>query len=48
MNPSLPRMAKVGLLLDQGASERRWRHGVNVFEFYLEEVLAHGGFLMRC
>ncbi|WP_201305439.1 polysaccharide deacetylase family protein [Paenibacillus puerhi] len=36
-------IAKIGIWLDPDPSERRWRYGQNVFELYLEEVLAHAG-----
>jgi len=36
-------MANIALLFDTEAVERRLRYGVNVFQRYLEEVLAHAG-----
>ena len=37
------RIAKVGILIDQKAAERRWEFGANVFELFLGEILAHRG-----
>jgi hypothetical protein len=37
------RMAKVGIWLDAGVAEKRWRYGQNVFGLYLEEILGHAG-----
>ncbi len=37
------RMARIGVLLDQAAAERRRRYGINVFETFVGEVLAHAG-----
>lgn len=37
------RMAKVAVLFDRGLVEKRWRFGLNCFEFYAAEVLAHAG-----
>ena len=37
------KMARVGVLLDQHAMERRHRFGLNVFEAYVGEVLSHAG-----
>lgn len=37
------RMARVGVLLEREAAERRWKHGVNAFQVYIEEVLAYAG-----
>ncbi|TLS50113.1 hypothetical protein FE782_22545 [Paenibacillus antri] len=37
------RMARIGVLLDQAAVERRHRYGINVFEAFVGEVLAHAG-----
>jgi len=37
------KIAKVGVLLDQYAAGRRQRYGINVFEAFVEEVLAHAG-----
>nr|WP_150959717.1 hypothetical protein [Aneurinibacillus sp. XH2] len=37
------KMARVGILLDKQAAERRWAFGQNVFEAYLGEVLSHAG-----
>lgn len=37
------RMARLGVLFDKDAAERRWRAGVNVFERYVEELLEQEG-----
>lgn len=37
------RMAKVAVLLEKTAAEKRWKFGLNVFEKYIEEILAHAG-----
>jgi hypothetical protein len=37
------RMASVGVLIEHEAAERRWKRGVNVFQVYIEEILAHAG-----
>jgi hypothetical protein len=37
------KMAKVGVLLDLEAAERKWKYGLNVFERYVEEILQHAG-----
>ncbi|GGD60846.1 hypothetical protein [Paenibacillus nasutitermitis] len=37
------RMARIGVLSDQQATGRRHRYGINVFETYIGEVLAHAG-----
>jgi hypothetical protein len=37
------KMARVGVLLDKNAAERRWKYGINVFELYIEEILAQAG-----
>ncbi|MBB6734311.1 hypothetical protein [Cohnella zeiphila] len=37
------RMAQVGVLLDREAAEKRRRYGINVFEAFVGEVLAHAG-----
>lgn len=37
------RMARLGVLLQSSAAERRWRYGVNVFECYMREMLDHAG-----
>ncbi|MBP1990473.1 hypothetical protein [Paenibacillus eucommiae] len=37
------RMARLGVLLDQSEAERRWMYGLNVFAYYIEEILAHAG-----
>lgn len=37
------RMARIGVLSDQQAAGRRQRYGINVFESYIGEVLAHAG-----
>ncbi|WJH36552.1 hypothetical protein N6H14_12815 [Paenibacillus sp. CC-CFT747] len=36
-------MARIGVLVDRKAAERRWTYGLNVFERYMEEVLSHAG-----
>lgn len=41
------RLAKVGVWLDGAAAEKRWRYGQNVFELYMEEILAHAGIPFR-
>jgi len=37
------RMAKVAIWIDKASAEKRWQYGENVFEYYLEEILAHAG-----
>jgi len=37
------RMARVGVLFETEAAERRWKHGVNAFQGYIEEVLTYAG-----
>lgn len=37
------KMARVGILLDQAAAEKRWRYNINVFNSYLGEILTHRG-----
>lgn len=37
------KMAKIGVLLDEDAVSRRHRYGLNVFEGFVGEVLAHAG-----
>lgn len=37
------KMAKVGVLVESEAAERRWTYGLNVFEKYVEEILQHAG-----
>jgi len=37
------RMAKVGLLFETEPMQRRWQFGLNVFQLYIEEILAHAG-----
>jgi hypothetical protein len=37
------KMARVGVLLDQKAALRRWENGLNVFQAYIGEILAHAG-----
>jgi hypothetical protein len=37
------KMAKVGVLFDQKAAARRREQGINVFEEYIGEILAHAG-----
>lgn len=39
----MQRMVKIGVWVDLGPSEKKWSYGQNVFELYLEEVLAHAG-----
>jgi peptidoglycan/xylan/chitin deacetylase (PgdA/CDA1 family) len=36
-------MVKVGLLFDRAAVEKRFNYGLNVFQLYTEEILAHAG-----
>ncbi|MBA4542190.1 hypothetical protein H1164_04650 [Thermoactinomyces daqus] len=36
-------MARVGVLLDRKAAVRRWEYGLNVFQAYIGEILAHAG-----
>jgi len=36
-------MAKVAILIDRQAAERKWTYGINVFETYLGEILSHTG-----
>lgn len=37
------KMAKVGVLVESEAAERKWTYGLNVFEKYVEEILQHVG-----
>ncbi|GIQ63353.1 hypothetical protein PACILC2_19210 [Paenibacillus cisolokensis] len=37
------RMARIAVLLDRQAAKRRHRYGINVFEAFVGEVLAHAG-----
>ncbi|MGG1554367.1 hypothetical protein [Paenibacillus ferrarius] len=37
------KIAKVGVLVEREAAERRWTYGLNVFEKYIEEIFAHAG-----
>lgn len=37
------KMARIGILLDQTAAEKRWRYNINVFNRYLGEILMHRG-----
>lgn len=37
------KMARVAILTDRKAAERRWRYGADVFEAYLEEIAASAG-----
>lgn len=37
------RLAKVAILFDHRQAERRWRFGINAFERYIAEILAHAG-----
>lgn len=37
------KIARVGVLLDQKAAEKKWKYGLNVFERYIGEVLSHEG-----
>lgn len=37
------RLAKVAILFDRRQAERRWRFGINAFERYITEILAHAG-----
>ncbi|GIP39803.1 hypothetical protein J31TS4_30830 [Paenibacillus sp. J31TS4] len=41
------KMARVGVLLDRAFADKRWSHGMNVFEGYVTEVLAHAGIPFR-
>ena len=36
-------MVRVGSLLDAATAKKRRRYGINVFEFYIEEILSHAG-----
>ncbi|MFD0713518.1 hypothetical protein [Paenibacillus sp. GCM10027626] len=36
-------IARVGVLLDRNEAQRRWSYGLNVFGFYISEVLSHAG-----
>jgi peptidoglycan/xylan/chitin deacetylase (PgdA/CDA1 family) len=38
------KMARVGILLEQEAAEKRWQYGMNVFQQYMQEILSHAGF----
>jgi peptidoglycan/xylan/chitin deacetylase (PgdA/CDA1 family) len=37
-------MARIGVWIDKEAAQLRHRHGVNVFQSYVQEMLAHSGF----
>ncbi|MFD0960905.1 hypothetical protein [Paenibacillus chungangensis] len=37
------KMMKIGVLLDSGTVKKRRRYGLNVFEAYIKEILAHAG-----
>ncbi|MFC5650539.1 hypothetical protein ACFPYJ_15690 [Paenibacillus solisilvae] len=37
------KMARLGVLLDQKTADNRWKYGINVFENYYKEILAHAG-----
>lgn len=37
------KMARIGVYIDDGATERMQRHGANAFQLYIEELLAHAG-----
>jgi hypothetical protein len=37
------KMAKIGVLVERSAAERRWKYGVNTFHSYIEEILGHAG-----
>ncbi|MGG1513784.1 hypothetical protein ABE504_00115 [Paenibacillus oryzisoli] len=37
------KIAKVGVLVEREAAERKWTYGLNVFEKYIEEIFAHAG-----
>ncbi|MDR6549985.1 hypothetical protein [Paenibacillus qinlingensis] len=37
------KIAKVGVLVEREAAERKWKYGLNVFEKYVEEILHHVG-----
>ncbi|WP_156430834.1 hypothetical protein [Paenibacillus sp. FJAT-26967] len=39
----VPNRATIGIWLDSKAADKRWRYGLNVFELYLKEILAHAG-----
>jgi hypothetical protein len=36
-------LAKIGILIDREIAEKRWRYGLNVFEYYIGELLAQSG-----
>ncbi|MBO9604560.1 MAG: hypothetical protein J7639_01340 [Paenibacillaceae bacterium] len=37
------KLAQVGILFDKSYAERHWRYGLNTFEAYIGEILAHAG-----
>lgn len=37
------RMAKLGVIVERSAAERRWKYGINAFHSYIEEILGHTG-----
>jgi hypothetical protein len=37
------KIAKVGILFDERAAQRKWRYGINCFGRYLGEIMAHAG-----
>lgn len=38
---------KIGLWLNRNAAEYRWKHGQNIFQLYIEEILSHAGIPYR-
>ena len=39
--------AKIGLWFNKRSAEYLWRHGQDLFQLYLEEVLGHAGILIQ-
>jgi hypothetical protein len=37
------KMANVGVLIERSEAEKRWKHGLNVFELYIYEILKDAG-----
>jgi len=38
---------KIGLWLNRNAAEYHWKHGQNIFQLYIEEILSHAGIPYR-
>jgi hypothetical protein len=37
------KVAKIGILMDRNLAEAKWKYGLNVFEYYLGEILSQAG-----